>query len=255
MEIKSYLLNWLKNQAKGGTPVLLQDDKEVTITTNGETTIEPDEGFDGLTSVKVTTNVSSDNNAKFDFSKVYSNQSAYTAITEIGTIDCTGKTSLNYLFNNMSGIDNIKIINTSDVITMMSTFQNCSSVKNINVFDTSNVANFSSLFFNSSLLETFPSFNTSKATTFNRLCVNCSSLKNIPVLNTSLVTDFQFAFSNCNSLTNDSLNNILKMCSDATSYRGTKTLSHIGLSQSQATTCTGLSNWSECQSAGWSTGY
>ena len=56
-------------------------------------------------------------------------------------------------------------------------------------------------------------------------------------------------------LTDDSLNNLLKMCSNATNYTASKTLKDVGLTNTQATTCTGLSNWADCVTAGWSTGY
>ena len=55
-------------------------------------------------------------------------------------------------------------------------------------------------------------------------------------------------------LTNDSLNNILEMCKNSV-MSSNKTLKYIGLSSTQATTCTTLSNWAACESAGWTTGY
>ena len=53
MDIFSYLLG---KKAGGGGTANLQS-KEVTITQNGETTIQADEGYDGLSSVSITTNV------------------------------------------------------------------------------------------------------------------------------------------------------------------------------------------------------
>ena len=64
-----------------------------------------------------------------------------------------------------------------------------------------------------------------------------------------------YMFDNCTSLTDDSLNNILAMLTNATAYTRTKTLKYIGLSKTQATTCTTLSNWAACEAAGWTTGY
>ena len=56
MDIFSYLLG---KKAGGGGTANLQS-KEVTITQNGETTIQADEGYDGLSSVALTTNVPSE---------------------------------------------------------------------------------------------------------------------------------------------------------------------------------------------------
>lgn len=62
-------------------------------------------------------------------------------------------------------------------------------------------------------------------------------------------------FYNCIKLSDESLNNILAMCANATSYTDTKTLERIGLTSEQATKCTTLSNYSAFTAAGWTTGY
>ena len=55
MDITSYLLG--KQAGGGGGSATLQTNKAVTITTNGETEVNPDEGYDGLKKATVTTNV------------------------------------------------------------------------------------------------------------------------------------------------------------------------------------------------------
>ena len=62
-------------------------------------------------------------------------------------------------------------------------------------------------------------------------------------------------FKNCTSLSDGSLNNILTICTNATSYPSTKTLKYIGLSEEQATKCQSLSNYQAFLDAGWTTGY
>ena len=107
-------------------------------------------------------------------------------------------------------------------------------------------------------LEKVHLFDTSKITNMTNMFSNCSKLADVPVFNTSRVQSSNMTgmFTNCSSLTNESLNNILLMCANngggSSSY---KTLQNIGLSSAQATTCTGLSNYSAFTSAGWSTGY
>jgi len=62
-------------------------------------------------------------------------------------------------------------------------------------------------------------------------------------------------FIHCENLSNESLNNVLQMCINATSYAGTKTLKYIGLTIAQANICQSLSNWQEFLDAGWTAGY
>ena len=64
-----------------------------------------------------------------------------------------------------------------------------------------------------------------------------------------------YMFYNCPSLSNESLNNILAMCTNATSYSDTKTLKIMQLTQQQAQICTTLSNYQAFVNAGWTTGY
>ena len=45
------------------------------------------------------------------------------------------------------------------------------------------------------------------------------------------------------------------MCKDFNFSRDYKKLKDIGLSRTQAQTCTTLSNWQACVNAGWTTGY
>ena len=84
---------------------------------------------------------------------------------------------------------------------------------------------------------------------------NCTNLTTIPLLDTSSVTNMQNMFDICHNLSDESLNNILAMCANATSYTGTKTLKYIGLTSEQANKCKTLSNYSAFTSAGWTTGY
>lgn len=58
-KIPLYMLNWIKNQQKGGKAEPNLQDKTETITTNTTTIIEPDSGYDGLAKVTITTNVHS----------------------------------------------------------------------------------------------------------------------------------------------------------------------------------------------------
>ena len=95
-------------------------------------------------------------------------------------------------------------------------------------------------------------------TEMNRMCSDCEALETINgfELPDNQITDMSNTFKNCTSLTNDFLNTILGQLNKlGSNYTGTKTLKYIGLSETQATTCTTLSNWSTAEAAGWTTGY
>lgn len=115
------------------------------------------------------------------------------------------------------------------------------------------------MFQNCSKLKTIPEFNTSKGRAYSSFCTNCSSLENLPVINMENVPNISYIASmvtSCPKLTNESLNNILtSLLMIPSTATGTKTLKYIGLSSTQATTCTTLSNWAELEAASWTTGY
>lgn len=106
-----------------------------------------------------------------------------------------------------------------------------------------------------SLIE-IPLIDTSNITQMGNMCDGCTHLVTVPVLNTSKAKSMTNCFRNCTDLSNATLNNIMEMCINTTSsYTSTKTLSNIGLTQAQATTCQSLSNYQAFLAAGWTTGY
>ena len=123
------------------------------------------------------------------------------------------------------------------------------------LLDTSSVTNMESMFTSCTNLTTIPLLNTSKVTNMTLMFASCTNLTTIPLLDTSSVTGMTKTFYGCTSLSDESLNNILAMCKNATSYPYTKTLKQIGLTSDQATKCTTLSNYQAFTAAGWTTGY
>lgn len=152
-------------------------------------------------------------------------------------------------------IKKIPLIDTSKVTIMSYMFQDCIALTTIAQLDTSAVTDMRYMFENCTALTTIPQLDTSKVTIMSSMFRNCTALTTIPQLDTSAVTKMDYMFQDCTALSNDSLNNILAMFTNATAYAQTKTLKYIGLSETQATTCTTLSNWSACEAAGWTTGY
>ena len=260
--------------------------KTVTITENGTTNITPDIGNDGLSSVSVTTNVSGggdewyindasylfirgirldimDNlipklknivSCYYMFGSDNSNIRVYT-LRAVPLFDTSNVTNMDSMFQYCSNLTTVPLFNTSSVTSMSNMFNGCQSLTSIPQLDTSSVTAMNQMFVGCRSLTSIPQLDTSSVTAMGYMFTYCSNLTTIPLLNTSKVTSMVNMFQYCSALTNDSLNNILAMCSNATSYTGTKTLKQIGLSSTQATTCQSLSNYQAFLDAGWTTGY
>ena len=140
-------------------------------------------------------------------------------------------------------------------VTQSALFKNCYSLRNIPVIDTSEATNLNDMFYGCYSITSIPQLDTSNVVYMSTTFRSCYNVVDMPIFNLGKVTSMQNVFYGCSSLSNQSLNNILQSITGATSYTGTKTLQFIGLSSSQATTCTGLSNWAAAQQAGWTTGY
>ena len=163
-----------------------------------------------------------------------------------------------------SGVNEmIKQIPADTVISgtnMDKMFNGCTSLTTIPLFDTSNITTMNETFRYCTGLTTVPLFNTSKVNTMQDMLNYCSKLTTVPVLDTSSIkfnNGFQNMFSGTTKLTDESLNNILTMCINATSYNGTKTLAFMGFQPRyySASRIEALSNYQDFINAGWTTGY
>ena len=127
------------------------------------------------------------------------------------------------------------------------------------LLDMSEALNVSDMFNYCSNLEEVPQFDLGKVTSSARMFRFCTKLKNVPAFNLASVTstmNIDSMYAGCNALTSDSLNNVLAtILTLPSNVGGTKTLRYLGLSSTQANTCTGLSNWSSVSALGWTTGY
>lgn len=177
-----------------------------------------------------------------------------TDFSWLANVDTSNITNASAMFQGIP-MTSAYLFDTSNVINAEDMFSSCSSLQSIPLYDFSNVTSIKGICWSCTNLQSVPLWNTSNVENMNQAFQKCSNLTNFPVLNTSKVKRFSWTFNSCNNLSNESLNNILAMCIGATSYTGTKTLSFIGLSQTQAETCQTLSNWDAFVTAGWSTGY
>ena len=139
----------------------------------------------------------------------------YDQITQITTVEFVNKIkpiSTAYWFCNCSEltmINNISNLDTSNVTNMKSTFNNCSALTSLDLsnFDTSNVTDMMNMFNNCSSLTSLDlsSFDTSNVTFMSSMFYNCSKLKTIYVgknwSTSKAVTDRMFTGCGTSSVT------------------------------------------------------
>lgn len=148
----------------------------------------------------------------------------------------------------------IPLIDTSKATTLQNAFTGVAII-DFPALDTSSCTNFNGTFTNNKSLKHFRVIDTSKGENFSNMFKDSEQLQDIEVLDLSSATNLSNMFSNCNRLTDYSLNNIMQMCINATSYTGKKTLRQLGLNSNKATRATQLENYQAFLDAGWTTGY
>ena len=116
-------------------------------------------------------------------------------------------------FANLTIIEGIKNLNTSNVTDMSGMFEGCSSLTSLDLsnFDTSNVTDMGGMFYGCSSLTSIDlsNFDTSKVTNMVYIFYDCSSLTSLDLSNfdTSNVTNMAYMFCDCYSLTSLDLSN------------------------------------------------
>lgn len=126
----------------------------------------------------------------------------------------------------------------------------------VDIPNSGSITNMSKMFYGCPRLETIKCLDTSNTTNMSQMFYNCKVLKNIPILDTSKVTNFLQTFSLCPKLTEETLDNILVMCINATSYTGTKTLYYLlGGAAYSASKIQSLPHYQDFIDAGWTIGY
>ena len=277
MDVTSYLLG---KKAGGGGGSTLQT-KSVTISTNTTTNIKPDKGYNGLSQVNVTTNIpeptgninittTNQTNVKeyataqvVDADLVAGNiKKDVNILGVVGTYEGGGagldlSTGIKFSDSTFQTLPSIVVnANWEDVIDASYMFESCGNLTTVssplNIYN----AGDTSFMFNACTALTSVAFiDTGNSTNMEMMFCECYALRTVPQFDASITTTMEWMFWGCNNLTNDSLNNILGMCINVgEDYEGEKTLSYLGLTETQADVCETLSNWNNFVSAGWSKG-
>lgn len=137
-----------------------------------------------------------------------------------------------------------------------SLFEFCSSITTIPNLNLSSVVGTRYMFNGCTSLTSIPNINLPELVDAAYMFNNCNALTDVPALNAPKLSIMQSMFLGCTALSENSLNNILSLCTNsAVTTENYKTLKYIGLTESQATKCTTLSNYQAFLNAGWTTGY
>jgi surface protein len=124
-----------------------------------------------------------------------------TLTTVVGTLDLTGTTNFDLMFNGCGSLTTVNGINswsTGAVTSMLGMFQSCSNFNQELSFNTASVQNMQSMFngnvnFNSSL-----TFNTALVNNMSFMFFQCSQLNTAPTFSsTAAVTNMQSMFRDC----------------------------------------------------------
>ena len=144
-----------------------------------------------------------------------------------------------YQFRKLTEIENINLLDTSNVTNMWYMFRDCSSLTSLDVskFDTSNVTNMSSMFSECNSLTNLDvsNFNTSKIKNMGYMFSGCSRLTSLDVsnFNTSKVTSMYDMFEDCSGLTSLDVSNFntSQVTSMNSMFSGCKGLTSLDVSK------------------------
>ena len=176
-------------------------------------------------------------------------------VTQITNASFNASNSCASMFKDFTKLVNVNYFNTSGCLDFSSMFENCVELRYTKRYYVGSATNLSKMYKNSGLVKC-PSFNTTNCQNYSEMFSGCHNLTDVTLLYTMTNgTNVTNMFYDCPLLTSDSLNTILGLLAGMSNYTGTKTLAEIGLSQTQATTCTTLSNYVSLLSNGWTTGY
>ena len=164
-----------------------------------------------------------------------------STVIKISFLDKVVPENIEYWFDsltNLTTIENMNNLDTSNVTDMSGMFDGCSSLTSINLtgLDTSNVINMQDMFKDCTLLTNvdITGLNTSKVTRMYRMFMRCNNIQNLDLSNwdTSNVESMAMMFFDCTSLTNLNLSgwNTAKVYGMMQMFDGCTSLTDLDLS-------------------------
>ena len=190
--------------------------------------------------------------ANYDSSDLFSEFSKLTEIENVNLLDTSNVTDMDKMFEYCSNLINLDLssFDTSNVTNMHYMFDNCSKLTNLDVskFDTSNVTNMDCMFRSCSSLTSLDvtNFDTSKVTSMMQMFFSCQSLIDLDVTNfkTWNVTSMYGMFTSCHNVKSLNLkkfdtSNVRNM---SAMFQGCGSLTSLDLSSFDTSNVTDMSN-------------
>lgn len=210
-----------KIQTKGGESEVKLQQKKITITENGLDVFLPDEGYDGISTLYVKTDVAGGASSFKDFSSIGYDDENNIGINQKMDEDLAysktlydnwkpTSTKLTFAYDNK--LVYAPLINTENVTDFYEIFRECVSLQYIPKYNTSNVKTLSLAFGSMDMEEIDISiWDTSNVTTVHSLFSGCKKLINGDVSKNdwSSVKDGHFLFSNCEKLKTANVSNFV----------------------------------------------
>ena len=145
----------------------------------------------------------------------FSEMENLTKIDGLDNLNTSNVTDMSWMFYGCHSLTSLDLskFNTSNVTSMWGMFQGCYSLTNLDLsnFNTANVTNMYNMFSNCIALTSLDlsSFNTSNVTNMSFMFTQCKSLQNLDVshFNTEKVTNMWCMFQHCDALTSLDVSN------------------------------------------------
>lgn len=170
-------------------------------------------------------------------------------------LNCPKIETAECMFDGCSSVTNIEITSDLSALTnAVAMFRGNSKITSFSIPAMPIMTNAGEMFKNCSKVKTIELADVHSITALNQAFYNCSVLETITGLNSTKITNFKQAFYGCNSLNDDTLNKILSLCINATSYTGTKTLNELGFTNTSiypVSRFEALDNYQAFIDAGW----
>jgi len=156
---------------------------------------------------------------------LFNDCTSLTAVNNINSWDTSAVTSMGDMFSGCLAFNQALSFNTSVVTTMNSMFYNCTSFNQSLSFDTSAVTDMSGMFYGCSVFNQALSFDTSAVTNMGSMFQGCSVFNQALSFNTSAVTDMSSMFrdatafnQNISSWNTSAVDNMSRMFRAATAF-------------------------------------